>query len=171
MIDWLYSKLAVLIASFLMLGSLVGLLGAVNGSLRGMQAETVAQRVAEVLDGMASTEGETATTISIATPGNRGTLPRTIAREPYFLQIYWDSVWVYREAQPDRPWRIAPLLHSVYTASPPIDGDFSAVNLTALEASARADGLRILPLRDIQVARVWGVAEGQPAYLTFVYAP
>ena len=170
MIDWLYSKLAVLIASFLILGSLVGLLGAVNGSLRSMQAEIVAQRVAEVLDSMASVQGETATTIRVATPGNHGALPRTIAREPYFLRVYWDSVWVYREAQPDRPWRIAPLLQSVYTASPPADGDLTAAELSALESNARADGLTVLPLRDIHVARMWVVAEGQPRYLTFVYA-
>jgi len=169
-IDWLYSKLAVLIASFLILGSMVGFLGVVNGSLRGMQAEIVAQRVAEVLDSMASTEGETTATISIATPGNPGTIPRTIAREAYFLRIYWDSVWVYREAQPDRPWRIVPLIQSVYNGTPPADGDLTAAELSALESATRANGLMVRPLRDIHVARAWVVAEGQPRVLTFVYA-
>ena len=170
MIDWLYSKLAILIASFLILGGLVSLFVAVNASLRDVQAEMVAQRVAEVLDGTSSVQGETRSTITVASRGAEGTIPGTIAREPYFLRIYWDSVWVCREAQPDRPWRIAPLQQPAYGGAPPADGDLSAQELSALEASSRADGLTILPLRDVHVARAWVVAGGQPRYLTFVYA-
>lgn len=170
MIDWLYSKLAVLIAAFLILASLVGLLGAVNGSLRGLQAEIVAERIADLLDTMSAAQGETTATLTVASPGERGMLPRTIAREPYFVLIYWDYVRLYREAVPDRHWRIAPLLQPVYLGSPPTDGELNESELGAIETTARVDGLLVRPLRDIHVARAWVLAGGQTRFLTFVYA-
>jgi len=166
-IDWLYTKIGVFIASIMLLVSLLGLLSAMNGVLRDSQAENIATRVAETIDGIGAARGELRLTVTVARPGEREGLPRTLLGEPYGLRVFWDSVWVVRASDPDRPWRTAPLLHPLYTSPAPTDP--TEADLRILEIRSLTAGFTVDPLRDFSVDRRLVTTDHGASYRTFIY--
>ena len=168
MIDWLYTKIGVFLASMMLLVSLLSLLSVMNGVLRDSQAENIATRVAETIDTVGTARGQIRFTVSVNQIGERGGLPRTLLGDEYALRIFQDSVWVVRAASPDRPWRIAPLLHPVYTAVPPPE-PVDPGTVAALQSDALSRGLLILPVQDFEVERVSLSTNAGSLLATFVH--
>ena len=169
MIDWLYSKIGVMVASLIFLSSFIAIFSAMNESLRDNQASVLADRIAETIDNVYSTQGEVVATISTYESGENMSLPGTIIGEEYGVRIFYDTVWIVRLHDADRPWAFAPLHNHVITCKPVRSG-CPGQDISDAEQMSRVVGLLINPIDLFHVERRQVLLSGITSYLTFVYS-
>lgn len=168
MIDWLQSKLAIIVASMILLGFFIAIFAVVNESMKDNQAQIVANRIAETIGGVGRFEGETRILVHVGPEREGGSIPSTILGEAYSLIVYNSSVSIFHEGSTSRFWKSARLHTTVYLFKPS-KGEYRDEEFNSLERSTAEKGLKIRPLADFYIEKKLVKISGIASHKVFIY--
>lgn len=94
MLDWLTSKLAMMIAALLLLASVLGFFAAQLDGIDAIKLQDVSKSIADSIDSVSSSSGSIVINVNYNTTGAGLHLPPTIRGEPYDIEITQDLVMV-----------------------------------------------------------------------------
>ncbi len=93
MIDWLYSKITVVIVVFILIAFFLGFFKWHTNNIAMEELQNISDEVAGQIDFITSIDGETQITVTFDDMGEGVRIPTTISNKPYTLNITTDLIF------------------------------------------------------------------------------